>query len=283
MVPSGRRSRGRRKSPPLITAFLTVWCLITAVPLFYVLLNAFKNYDDIMYHPLEINPARWSLTNFLNAWNVMKLGEGFVANTIFLALSLVIMVLAGSLMGFAVNIVHSRFLRFAFRTVILVITIPFQAIMIPVVVLMGNLHLLNSYMGTSLLFAATAMPIVVFLYAGAMKTIPRELCEATVVDGGGMMQTYALVYFPLLKVITGTVLIIRGTPVWNDLLINMITVTDPVKKTVIYRLTTFLSTRMSNWDFVFGGVVLISLPIIILFFLLQNVFITGITAGAVKG
>jgi len=274
----------RQKQTSVIAAvFLGVYCVIAAIPLFYVLLNSFKNYNDIMYRPMEIDPSKWSFDNFVNAWTVMSLGEGFIANTTFLVLSLAFMVVAGSLMGFAVSIVDSKFLRISYRLIILVITIPFQAIMIPVVVLMTRMGVINSYFGTSMLFAATAMPIVVFLYVGAMKTIPRELCEAAVVDGCGIMQTYARIYLPLLKVITGTVLIIRGTPVWNDLLINMITVTDPLKKTVIYRLTTFLSTRMSMWDFVFGGVVLISLPVIIVFFLLQKVFIAGITAGAVKG
>jgi len=273
----------RGKHPIWVNALLGVYAAITSVPLLYILINSLKNYDDIVFRPLEINPAKWSLDNFVNAWNTMHLGEGFIANICFLFISLAIMVVAGSLMGFAVNIVHSRFLNMSYKLIIMVITIPFQAIMIPIVVLMDKFSMLNSYFWTSALFAATAMPIVVFLYTGAMKSLPRELAEAAVVDGCGIGQMYLRIHMPLLKVITGTVLIIRGTPVWNDLLINMITISNPVMKTVIYRLSTFLSTRINSWDFVFGGVLLISLPIIIAFFALQKAFIAGIAAGAVKG
>lgn len=283
MAKKHNHALNRKKHPVWITGILGIYAAITAVPLLYIFVNSFKTYDDIVFKPLEINPAKWSFNNFVNAWTTMHLDEGFVANIIFLLISLAIMVFAGSLMGFAVNIVHSRFLNISYKIIIMVITIPFQAIMIPIVVLMNRLTMLNSYFWTSALFAATAMPIVVFLYAGAMKSLPRELAEAAVVDGCGIYQMYLRIHMPLLKVITGTVLIIRGTPVWNDLLINMITITDPVKKTVIYRLSTFLSTRINSWDFVFGGVLLISLPIIIAFFLLQKAFIAGIAAGAVKG
>jgi raffinose/stachyose/melibiose transport system permease protein len=262
---------------------LGIYGFMVAIPLSYVFINSFKTFTDIQYRPLEINPAKWTFDNYIKAWTVMDLGKGFLANLIFLILSLLFMITAGSLMGFAVVIVRSKFLKIAYNLVILVITIPFQAIMIPVVVLMKTFQLLNSYVGTSLLFAACSMPIVVFLYSGAIKSIPRELCEAAVVDGCGIMQTFLKVYFPLLNVITGTVLIIRGTSVWNDMLINMITVTDNAKRTVVYRLSTFLSTRISQWDFVFGAVVIISLPIVIVFFLLQKSFISGITSGAVKG
>jgi raffinose/stachyose/melibiose transport system permease protein len=262
---------------------LGIYGFMTAIPLFYVLINSFKTFTDIQYRPLEINPAKWTFANYIKAWTVMDLGRGFLTNLTFLSLSLLFIIAAGSLMGFAVVIVHSKFLKAAYTLVILVITIPFQAVMIPIVVLMKTFQILNTYVGTSLLFAACSMPIVVFLYSGAVKSIPRELCEAAVVDGCDIMQTFLKVYFPLLNVVTGTILIIRGTAIWNDMLINMITVTDQAKRTVVYRLTTFLSTRISQWDFVFGAVVIISLPIVIVFFFLQKSFISGITAGAVKG
>jgi len=86
-----------------------------------------------------------------------------------------------------------------------------------------------------------------------------------------------------MKVVTGTVLILRGQAVWNDLLVPILTISKSNMTPLTLRLYAFASQRMTSWDLVFGGTLLCSLPVIILFLSLQKYFIHGIVAGAVKG
>lgn len=274
-------ARQNRHLPTKI--ILIAYTLLTAFPLFISIINAFRTREDIVQHPLSFRLDALTLDGLRNAFELMKFPQALKNNIIVLLISLAIMVVFGSLMGFAVALVRSRTLNVSYTVAVLVITIPFQAIMIPLVILLKWMNLLNTYLGSSLIFVATSLPIVVFLYTGFMRSLPRELCEAAVVDGCGIWRTYLSIYMPLLKTVTGTVVIIRGTGIWNDLLVCLISLSDPKKSTMVFRLYSFVSNKFNRWDLVFGSSLLVSIPIIILFILLQKAFVQGVVAGAVKG
>lgn len=256
--------------------------VIAAIPLVLSFFNAFRTREAIVREPLNLLSGL-TTEGITSAFKMMKYPQALMNNIIILVISLVIMIVLGSLMGFAVSAVNSRFLNFAYIAVVLIITIPFQAIMIPIVMVLTKIGLLSTYLGASLVFAATSMSIVVFLYTGFMRSLPKELCEAAVVDGCGIFRTYVSIYMPLLKTVTGTIIIIRGTSVWNDLLVCMITLHDSKLQTMVYRLYSFVSNKQNNWDIVFASAFLVSIPIIIIFIFMQKSFVKGVVAGAVKG
>lgn len=262
---------------------LAVYTLFSSIPLIISFVNAFKPRQEILTHPLAINFSTLNLQGITTAYNLIKYPQALVNNFIVFLLSLLIMVVFGSMMGFAVAVVGSKVLRFSYMVTVLVITIPFQAIMIPIVILLNQLSLLNSYFGISMIFVATSLPVVVFMYTGFMRSLPKELCEAAIVDGCGIWRTYLNIYMPLLKMVTGTVVIIRGVGIWNDLLVCLITISDAKMTTMVYRLYSFVSNRFNQWDLVFGASLLVSIPIIIIFVALQKYFVSGVVAGAIKG
>jgi ABC-type sugar transport system, permease component len=263
--------------------FLILYTALSAVPLFFALLNAFKPRDEILMRPLALNFKTLTLEGIINSFNLMNYMQALMNNIIVLVLSLVIMIVFGSLMGFAVAVVGSRILNISYVISILVITIPFQAIMIPIVILMKKIGMLNSFLGMSMVFVATSLPVVVFLYTGFMRSLPKELCEAAIVDGCGILRTYLYIYMPLIKSVTGTIIIIRGVSIWNDLLVCLITTSDASMTTMVYRLYSFVSNKFNRWDIVFGSSLLVSIPIVLVFIFLQKAFVQGVVAGAIKG
>jgi raffinose/stachyose/melibiose transport system permease protein len=274
----------RRKKMRIGThIFLSFVCLLILIPLYYVFLNAFKIADYITLKPMVFNPAYVTFDNIKSAWKTMKFPIALKNSVILVTLSCGIMIVAGSLAGYAIAIVNSRFLRNMYISLIMLISVPFQVIMIPLVQILNQFRLMNSYLGTSLVFVALALPFTVFLYTGFMRSLPRELCEAAIVDGCDMTMTYIYIYMPLMKTVTGTILIIRGTTVWNDLLIPLITFTNEKYDPLIRRLYSYCSLKFNRWDLLFAGTLLCSIPILVLFLSLQKVFISGITVGAVKG
>lgn len=276
-------SVARQKMHLPTTIFLIIYVAVSSVPLVIAAINAFKPRNEILLKPLEVNFNTITLEGIKAAFSMMNYMQALKNNIIVLVISLAVMIVFGSLMSFAVAVVDSKVLQFSYIVSILVITIPFQAIMIPIVILLKNIGLLNSFLGMSMVFAATSLPIVIFLYTGFMRSLPRELCEAAIVDGCGILRTYVSIYMPLLKVVTGTVIIIRGVSIWNDLLVCLITTSDARMTTMVYRLYSFVSNKFSRWDIVFGSSLLVSIPIIIIFIFLQKSFVRGVVAGAVKG
>lgn len=262
---------------------LTLACIIILIPLYYVLINAFKLDLYINIKPMEFNWAYFTIDNISNAWRSLNFLLSLQNSVILVILSCGMMIIFGSLAGFAIAIVGNKFLRIFYTVLIMLISVPFQVVMIPLVQVLNTLHLLNSYFGTSLVFVALGLPFTIFLYTGFMRSVPREICDAAIVDGCGMYRTYLYIYMPLLKAVTGTILIIRGTAVWNDLLIPLITFTNSKYDTLIRKLYAFVSLKFNRWDLLFAGTLLCSIPILILFLSLQRVFIRGIMVGSVKG
>jgi raffinose/stachyose/melibiose transport system permease protein len=118
------------------------------------------------------------------------------------------------------------------------------------------------------------------------REVPKELEEAGRVDGCGLFRSYRSIYIPLLKSITGTVLILRGVPIWNDLLVPIITISRATMSTLPLKLYSFIASSGSSatrWNLVFGSTFLVSVPILLVFLFLQRYFVRGVVAGAIKG
>jgi raffinose/stachyose/melibiose transport system permease protein len=262
---------------------LVVVAGIILVPLYYVVVNAFKTDMGINLQPMGFRFEYFTLDNIANAWRLLSFPKALRNSLILVILSCGILIVSGALAGFAIALVNNRPLRTIYTTLVLLISVPFQVILIPIIQILSSVKLNNNYFGTSFVFAAVNMPFTVFLYTGFMRAIPRELCEASIVDGCGMGRTLLHIYMPLLKVVTTTVLILRGTGVWNDLLIPLATFTMEKYDPLVRRLYAFASLRFNRWDLMFAGTLLCSIPILILFLTLQKVFIRGILLGSIKG
>ena len=262
---------------------LFLFSLMIVIPILIALINAFKPRNEILYSPLSVNLSTLTFNNITETFHLMDYLQSLYHTALITVLSCLLMVMTGSMMGFSIGILQRKAFNAVYLITVLVITIPFVSIMIPVVITLSHLNLINTTFGTSIIHVATSLPVVVFLYTGFMRTVPRELCEAAVVDGCNMWRTYWQVYFPLMKNTTFTMLIIRGVGVWNDLIISRITITSSSRATLIYKLYTFVSNRFNRWDTVFAATLLTSLPIIITFILLQKHFSQGIMLGSVKG
>ena len=262
---------------------LIIVAAIILVPLYYVVINAFKTDLSINLAPMVFKAEYFTLENLSNAWRLLSFPRALMNSVILVALSSGIIIISGALAGFSIAIVNNRLLRTIYITLILLISVPFQVILIPIVQILSAMKLMNNYFGTSFVFAAVNIPFAVFLYTGFMRAIPRELCEAAIVDGCGMGKTFMYIYMPLMRVVTTTVLILRGTGVWNDLLIPLATITVEKYDPLIRRLYTFASLRFNSWDLLFAGTLLCSIPILLLFLFMQRVFIRGLLVGSVKG
>ncbi|MEA5047287.1 MAG: carbohydrate ABC transporter permease [Eubacteriales bacterium] len=261
---------------------LSLFTLFVLFPIILALLNSFKPIAAIQRNFLTFDPRTFTLEAYDKVITILRFGEGLWNNIVITLLSVVMTVVLGSLMAFAISLVNSKFLRTVYLTSILLICIPIHAIILQLVPLLKSLGLLNTYLGTSFVFTALSLPVAVFLYTGFMRTLPRELSEAAVVDGCNLWRIYTSIYMPLMKTITVTVIILRATYIWNDLLVSLVTISDATKTMLVPRMYAFNSSTSTRWDLVLASSVLVSLPVAALYLFLQKFYMRGLVSGAVK-
>lgn len=270
----------KRNLPSHLILFL--YSLIIIVPVFYAVVNSFKKSEDIQMNFYSL-PKELYLESYKDVLVLIDIFQGYKNNIIILFVSLILTVLLSSMAALAIAVLRTKALHRIYTMLVMIICLPIHAYVFQLIPLLNNLHLYNTYIGTSLIFTALSIPVSVFLYTGFAESIPRELYEAATVDGCDLVKTYRHVFMPVMMPVTCTVLILRGTFIWNNLLVSLVTITDPTKTMLIPRTYAFNSSTYTRWDLVLASSVLVSLPICIMYIFMQKFFVGGITAGAVKG
>jgi raffinose/stachyose/melibiose transport system permease protein len=136
--------------------------------------------------------------------------------------------------------------------------------------------------GLALVYAATMLPVSTFIYTGAYKSVPRALDEAATIDGCGPLGILFRIIFPLLKPATVTVTVISFMTVWNDMNLPLYFLNNPKRYTVVLSTYLFYGQRAADWHLVFANIVLVTIPIVIVYFTLQRFVVSGMTGGAIK-
>lgn len=273
-----------RINKTILYIVLGVYAFIILLPILIVLIPTFQTVQESSQGILKL-PSHINLNNYIDAWKQSKFPVALKNSLIITISTIIINILIGSIAAFPMAIREkNRIYRAAFYLFLIGLMLPFQAIMIPLYVLMGRtLKLTNTYIGTILVYVAMTLPITVFFYSQFIKTIPREMEEAAVIDGCGYLRMFFRIFFPLLKPITSAVIIQNMIFLWNDLLVPLILIDKTQLKPIMPKVYMFFGQYYNQWNLAFSVLILGAIPFLLLFLLLQEQFIKGLSAGAVKG
>ncbi|QGQ94772.1 carbohydrate ABC transporter permease [Paenibacillus psychroresistens] len=263
--------------------FMMIVMLLYLLPLWYAINNGFKQKEFISIHPFTLSGQSFTFENIAQAFKLLHYPTALFNSAFILVLSCAMLVILGSLAAYGILLPNNKLMNNVYTVTVAFISIPVQIAIVPMVLALKQFHLINTFLGVALLYAGTLLPFVIFLYAGFMRTIPKELPESATIDGASSFRIYLQIYMPLLKTITGIILILRGVGIWNDLLIPLIVISKSSMYPLTLNLYVFANSKIGQWDIVFGGTVLVGLPITLFFIVFQKSFIKGIMAGSVKG
>lgn len=154
-----------------------------------------------------------------------------------------------------------------------------QLSIIPLYVAFRPLGLVGTYLGMIILWVGVLMPLVVFLYTGFVRSLPKDYEEAARIDGAGTFRVYRSIVFPLLRPVTGTVAILTGLFIWNDFFVSLIFLGGSTVQTLPVAIYGFVGEYVSQWNFVFAAVIIAIVPIAIFFIFAQRQFIKGFAGG----
>lgn len=250
-------------------------------PVYALVTLALKDPRQIAGSPLA-PPAPPTLANFRHAWSAAKLGPALVSSAVITAFALVLLVVLGSTAAWFLAR-RARGLGYGLYVLFLLgIVLPFQLGMIPLFELVDGLGLLGTYQGMVLFYTGVQLPFTVFLYTGFVRALPPDYAHAALIDGCGHRQAFTRVVFPLLRPVTGTVVILNAVFVWNDFFTPLLYLGGSGRETVPVGVFAFVGQYVSDQGLVFAGLVLAALPVLVVFALLQRYVVRGF-AGGLKG
>jgi len=263
-------------------AILVLWTAVVVLPLYILVVSAFKTTQEIYAGPLNL-PQNWSFANFISAWQVAKLGPALVNSTIVTVGAVVLTVFFSAMAAFPLSRFRLRWGTAMLGLFLAGIMLPIRLASVELFNLMRNLDLLDSLLGLVCVYVAIRIPFAIFIFANFMRVIPRELDEAAWLDGASDFQILFWVIMPVVGPATAIVSIFTVIAVWNDFFFPLIFIFDPNLRTVPLAITNFVGQYRTDWGMVFASLGISLAPVLATYLVLSRQVREGVGAsGSVR-
>ncbi len=271
----------KKKTADRILSVL-LWCvsLVILIPVYMVVINSFKNRTEAAQMNVRLPEAWYIVENYKEMFMEGGIARGFINSMVITVICVSGLIFLCSSMAFVLQRKKTRFSGIINLAVVSGLVLPVQ--IIPTYFVCNAFHLPHAAAAILVLIVVN-MSFTVFLYIGFMKSIPIEIDESAWLDGAGHMQLFFKIIFPLLQPVTVTAVIVNFMSVWNDFGISIYFLNSARNYTLPLTIYHFFGNHSSDWQLVFANVVLATLPVAVVYLVLQKYIISGMTAGAVKG
>jgi N,N'-diacetylchitobiose transport system permease protein len=279
LVPTSLKPRPRRIALNLAA---TLFCVVWAFPVYWMVNTAFKPYGDILSTTPKFLPFPFSLANFDDAVHkpgfLTDLGNSAIVTCGVVVLAIVVAFLAAT----ALTRFRFRGRRSFLVAVLIVQMVPQPALLIPIFLSLKSAHLLDNLLGLTLTYAAMVLPFTIWTLRGFLHGIPVELEEAAMVDGADRVTVMRRILLPL--VLPGLIAtsVFSFITAWNDYLFAYVLMKDQSHYTLPVWLVSFSTNTGTDYGGLIAASTLFALPVVVFFMLIQRRLVAGMTAGAVK-
>lgn len=281
------KKRQHTKVLPKTAAYLLFLAiaLFILIPLYALFLATFKDGTDMIQHGLnlEMNLPQMHLKNYTMLFS----GEAsrywiWYRNSMFLTLvQVVLTLLISACVAYGFAAYDFPLKEFFFLFVLIIMSVPFEIIMLPLYQQINDMHMSDTYTAVLLPFLANAMTI--FFFRQYIVGLPASIQEAGRIDGASEYGIFARLILPLMKPSFAAMAILNGMNSWNNVLWPLLALRSDSKYTLPIGLNTLITPYGNNYDLLIVGSFFAIIPIVLLYLCFQRYFVEGMTAGAVKG
>ena len=287
--------RGRRRRPGRMAlhAFLIATSLVWLLPVAWAVYTALRPYGDTARLGYVSVGGTYGFQNFINAWNGVNMPKFFLNTLIVVLPAMLVTLFLASMVAFAVSRYSWRFNLGLLMLFTAGNLLPQQVVITPLYRMYLALplpHLVSNnglfydqYVGIIAIHVAFQLGFCTFVLSNYMKTLPKELNEAAVVDGAGVFRTFWDVILPLCRPPLAALATLQFTWIYNDFFWALILMFTGDKRPITSALNGLKGQFFTDNNLVAAGSVLVALPTLIVFFVLQKQFIRGLTLGSTKG
>lgn len=258
-------------------ALWVILAVLFLLPVFWMISSAVKPSYAIFARPPVWWPAEPQWSNFKEALTVLPFGR-FALNTLFIAVfSIIGHLLSCSVVAYGFARLKAPGSKFFFMLMLTTLMLPYPVTMVPLYIIYSRLGWINSFLPL-ILPTFFGHPFYIFLLRQTFRQIPKDLEDAAVMDGAGTLQVLRHVVLPLARPALATVTIFTFQNAWNDFLAPLIFLHDQRKYTLMLGLSFFRGSYEVNWAYLMAASLVVSLPVILVYFLAQRQFIEGLAA-----
>lgn len=272
--------KNKKRKSFVISVCLWLFSIVFIYPIAMVVITSFKKKAEANILSIKL-PTKWLIENYVEVWERGKILQSAINSLQLSACSVILILCMASSLSFILVRRNTAGCRFISRVMTFGIIAPMA--ILPTVELLKTLGIYGEKFSLIPLYTALYMPFSCMLYSSFIKGIPRELDEAAAMDGAKGMGLFIRVIFPLLKPVTATTGILVFMWVWNDFQYPLYLLNSSANWTLPLSVYNFYGQFSRSWNLVCADMVLVSLPVVIVYFCAQKYVIAGMTAGAVKG
>jgi ABC-type glycerol-3-phosphate transport system permease component len=255
--------------------------LLSLFPIYFMIVSAFKSKDAYIANKWGL-PTPPVLGNFVTAFS----GENFYirfANSIILTVGAVgVSLIIACLAAYAFARMDFRFKRGLLNLFISLMVVPPVVLIVPLFVSMVQWQMVNTYYGVILIYTGLMLPFSTYLMTNFFRTVPREIVDAALIDGASSFGIFWRIFVPLSAPAVMTLIVVNALWVWNELLIALVFLQKDHLKTLMVGIAALRSRHYVDIPATMAGLLIATIPILILYLFGQKYFIKGLVSGAIK-
>jgi ABC-type glycerol-3-phosphate transport system permease component len=255
--------------------------LLSLFPVYFMIVSAFKTKDAYIANKWGL-PLAPILDNFSTAFSGEKFFIRFANSTILTAGSVAIALLIACLAAYAFARMEFPAKRTLFNLLISLMVVPPVVLIVPLFVSMVQWKLVNTYQGVIIIYTGLMLPFSTYLMTNFFRTIPREIIDAALIDGASNFGVFWRILMPLSAPAVMTLIVVNALWVWNELLIALVFLQRDEMKTLMVGIAALRSRNYVDIPATMAGLLIATIPIVVLYIFGQRYFIRGLVSGAVK-
>lgn len=269
---------------------LVIFALSILVPVFWVFMASIKTNPEFYGNPWAL-PMSFYLNNFKDAWAAANMGDYFLNSLIVTAIALALLLLISLPFSYILARMQFKGRRFVTSYIKAGLFINLSYIVIPIFLMLRDvsksipLALLNNRFVLSLIYASTAVPFTVYLLTNFFSSISKSYEEAAYIDGAGYYRTMMDIMIPMARPAVITVILFNFLMFWNEYILALTLMTDPSKRTLPVGLINLQQAARgaANYGRLYAGLVIVMIPTLIIYILVQKQLTEGMMVGGDKG
>jgi ABC-type glycerol-3-phosphate transport system permease component len=283
-LPAPRRRRGAAIGVPRIVrqVVLAIAAVLAFYPVWFMITTAFKDQRDYAASPYDF-PWPLDFGNFSEAVHGGAFATWFKNSVILTVGSVILSTAFAALAAFAIARMRFRGRDLFLSVNVALMVVPPVVMLIPLFIFFTQIGFVSTYRGVILIYAGLTLPFSVYLLANFFRSVPHELVESALTDGASHLRVLVSIMLPLAAPALVTLVVVNALWVWNELLIALVFLPEDRLRTLMVGVTVFQNRYTLNVPVTMAGMLLATLPMIVLYLFGQRFFIRGLTAGAVKG
>jgi lactose/L-arabinose transport system permease protein len=260
-----------------VYVLLSIAAFVSVFPFYWMIVGATNRSADVVTG--KPTPGSYLFANIATFFTTSDVPRVFWNSAFIAVLGTIFTLLVSSLAGYGFEMFRSRVRERIFAFMLLMLSIPFAALMVPLFVMVSSAHITNTVL--AVILPGIASIFIIFYFRQATKAFPSELRDAARVDGLKEWQIFLFIYLPVMRSTYAAAIIIVFLANWNNYLWPLIVLQTAENRTATLVISALTSAYTPDYGMILVGTVLATLPTLIIFFLLQRQFVEGLT-GSVK-